>query len=118
MFVFMATNVRLDTDSALDQIGTLPVLCLKTADNKIQIGWVASQSDVLADDWQAIKPDAAGVGFINCAPLSDNACEHGGDHPAPPNARFCSEACAKCDETEHDATKDGCAGICGVGFVS
>lgn len=47
-------------------------------------------------------------------PIESNTCEHGGDHPAPPNKRFCSDACSRCDETEHDAEKQGCAGICGV----
>lgn len=47
-------------------------------------------------------------------PLEGNTCEHGGDHPAPPNKRFCSDVCSRCDETEHDAEKQGCAGICGV----
>jgi len=26
-------------------------LVMKTADNKLQIGWLASQLDMLADDW-------------------------------------------------------------------
>ena len=41
-------------DVALENGGTvelLPYLVMKTADNKIQIGWLASQSDILADDW-------------------------------------------------------------------
>ena len=29
----------------------LPYLSMKTADGKIQIGWLASQSDMLAFDW-------------------------------------------------------------------
>lgn len=33
-------------------IEALPTICMKTADNKVLTGWVASQSDVLADDWQ------------------------------------------------------------------
>jgi hypothetical protein len=47
-------------------------------------------------------------------PIAGNSCEHGGDHPAPDNQRFCSEACSRCDDTPHDATKRGCAGICGA----
>ena len=30
----------------------LPCLTLKTADNKILVGWLASQTDMLADDWE------------------------------------------------------------------
>lgn len=33
----------------------LPYLVMKTADNKIQIGWLASQSDILAEDWEEVK---------------------------------------------------------------
>jgi len=29
----------------------LPYLIMKTADNKILMGWLASQSDMLAEDW-------------------------------------------------------------------
>lgn len=29
----------------------LPYLIMKTADDKILMGWLASQSDMLADDW-------------------------------------------------------------------
>ena len=30
----------------------LPTICMKTADNKVLTGWIASQTDMLADDWQ------------------------------------------------------------------
>lgn len=33
------------------QVEILPYLSMKTADNKLQIGWLASQSDMLSDDW-------------------------------------------------------------------
>lgn len=32
----------------------LPYLIMKTADNKILMGWLASQTDMLADDWQIL----------------------------------------------------------------
>ncbi|RUX60148.1 DUF2829 domain-containing protein [Mesorhizobium sp. M7A.F.Ca.CA.002.12.1.1] len=31
-----------------------PYLIMKTAQNTIQMGWVPSQADVLADDWQEL----------------------------------------------------------------
>ncbi len=43
-----------------------------------------------------------------------NTCEHGGDHPAPEGARFCSKKCADCDGADFDDTQTGCAGICGI----
>ena len=32
-----------------------PVICMKTADNKLQPGWLASQADILADDWNVVE---------------------------------------------------------------
>jgi len=32
----------------------IDALCMKTADDKFLIGWLASQTDMLADDWQAL----------------------------------------------------------------
>ena len=29
-----------------------PVLCMKTAQNNIVVGWLASQTDLLSDDWE------------------------------------------------------------------
>ena len=29
----------------------LPTICMKTADNKILTGWLASQTDMLSSDW-------------------------------------------------------------------
>lgn len=44
----------------------------------------------------------------------ENSCEHGGDHEAPPGARYCSDACSACDDADFDGGKAGCAGICGL----
>ena len=33
----------------------LPTICMKTADNKILTGWLASQTDMLADDWILVE---------------------------------------------------------------
>ena len=30
-------------------------ICMKTADNKLVAGWLASQTDMLADDWQIVS---------------------------------------------------------------
>ena len=42
-----------DTDLTDDERLTevLPYIIMKTADDKILMGWLASQSDMLADDW-------------------------------------------------------------------
>jgi hypothetical protein len=33
----------------------LPVITMKTADNKILMGWLASQTDMLAEDWLIVQ---------------------------------------------------------------
>lgn len=48
-------NVR---DIAIENGGTveiLPYMSIKTADGKLQIGWLASQSDTLANDWSVVE---------------------------------------------------------------
>lgn len=37
------------------EIKALGTICMKTADNKILTGWVASQTDMLTDDWELIN---------------------------------------------------------------
>lgn len=32
----------------------LPCITMKTADNKILMGWLASQTDMLAEDWEIV----------------------------------------------------------------
>ena len=34
----------------------LPCLCMETADGSILEGWLASQSDILAEDWVQMLP--------------------------------------------------------------
>ena len=33
----------------------LGTICMKTADNKILTGWLASQTDMLSDDWTVVE---------------------------------------------------------------
>jgi hypothetical protein len=54
MFLFTIAGDTWDftTDiEGVDDIETLPFICMKTADNKL-VPWLASQTDVLAYDWQ------------------------------------------------------------------
>ena len=44
--------------AAIDNGGTmevLPTIIMKTADNWILMGWLASQTDILAKDWEIVK---------------------------------------------------------------
>ena len=40
-----------DNGGRIDALGTI---CMKTADNKIVTGWFASQTDMLAEDWEIL----------------------------------------------------------------
>lgn len=57
MFLFLAksTNVETDADLSCCKYLTgdlvLPSIVMKTADNHFCIGWLASQTDMLAEDW-------------------------------------------------------------------
>lgn len=35
----------------------LGTVCMKTADNKILTGWLASQTDMLSEDWEIVSND-------------------------------------------------------------
>ncbi|MDR9768132.1 DUF2829 domain-containing protein [Shewanella baltica] len=57
MFIFTIIEWEFNTDiSGVDEIETMPFICMKTADNKL-VPWLASQTDVLAEDWMAIRDD-------------------------------------------------------------
>jgi len=51
---FWNTN---NSDFAYDNGGSAevtPFISMKTADGKIQMGWLASQTDMLAEDWRVV----------------------------------------------------------------
>lgn len=50
MFLFIISNWTY-TDGRQDNYPNLPFIAMKTADNKV-VPWLASQTDVLAIDWQ------------------------------------------------------------------
>ena len=53
MFLFMVSGGAWDFECdihGVDGLHTLPFICMKTADDKL-VPWLASQSDILAEDW-------------------------------------------------------------------
>lgn len=56
MFLFLATGKQFESDNLGDQLPEIvnDVICMKTAQNTICIGWLASQADMLSEDWQTI----------------------------------------------------------------
>jgi hypothetical protein len=49
-----AALARATEDPAPDTIAILPHIDMRAADGSIVIGWLASQTDMLADDWQVV----------------------------------------------------------------
>ncbi len=55
LFLICGNAWEFTTDvSGVDGIETLPFICMKTADNKL-VPWLASQTDVIADDWCVVE---------------------------------------------------------------
>ena len=61
MFLFLATDISFATKANLSCVShlkgelTLPSIVMKTADNRFVVGWLASQTDMLAEDWVIVK---------------------------------------------------------------
>ena len=45
------------SDANGGEIEALGTICMKTADNKILTGWLASQTDMLSDDWMVVESE-------------------------------------------------------------
>ena len=61
MFLFLGTDIEFHTEANLSCVSnlegdlTLPSIVMKTADDHFCVGWLASQTDMLADDWEVVK---------------------------------------------------------------
>lgn len=61
MFLFLATDIEFHTKADLSCVSelegdlTLPAFVMKTADDHFCVGWLASQTDMLADDWMIVE---------------------------------------------------------------
>ena len=61
MFLFLGMDIELHTEADLSCVSnlegdlTLPSIVMKTADDHFCVGWLASQTDMLADDWEVVK---------------------------------------------------------------
>ena len=62
MYVFLADDVEFHTDAdisefegAFDGVYVADMLVLRTAQGNMQPGWLASQADMLADDWRIVE---------------------------------------------------------------
>ena len=50
-----ADELNDESDSVAPSVTLLPHIDMRTADGSMNIGWLASQTDMLADDWQIIE---------------------------------------------------------------
>lgn len=61
MFLFLADDIEFHTDADLSCVSnlegdlTLPAIVMKTADDRFCVGWLASQTDMLSDDWFIVE---------------------------------------------------------------
>lgn len=60
MFLFVADEIHFFTKTELkkkndEPYDMLPAITMKTADNKCVVGWVPSQTDMLAEDWAFVE---------------------------------------------------------------
>lgn len=55
MWLIIVTPTLLATPAIEAEYPAQPVICIKTADNKLQPGWNASQADMLAEDWNVVE---------------------------------------------------------------
>ena len=61
MFIFLAHSCDIDTLADLSCVAdlegelVLPSIVMKTADNRFCVGWIASQTDMFAEDWIIIN---------------------------------------------------------------
>lgn len=61
MFLFFAKSTDIETEADLscceEMVGelVLPSIVMKTADDHFCVGWLASQTDMLAEDWVIVE---------------------------------------------------------------
>lgn len=51
---FWAENNKRFAEESGGRITVLPCITMKTANNEILMGWLASQTDMLAEDWEIV----------------------------------------------------------------
>lgn len=51
MYLFLVDGEKLASCFSMGDLKCISSICMKTAQNTICVGWLASQADMLADDW-------------------------------------------------------------------
>jgi hypothetical protein len=56
MFLFLADSAGFDTRADVPRgLPSTPSIVMKTADDRFLVGWLASQTDMLSDDWFIVE---------------------------------------------------------------
>lgn len=59
-FIFLATGVDFNVPSFsfdASEYDVMDSMAIKTTNNVIQVGWLASQSDMLSNDWEVVSDE-------------------------------------------------------------
>jgi hypothetical protein len=59
-YMFKREEVPALIDDPRDEISFWGCFCIMTTNGKVQMGWLATQSDMQANDWQVVTQDAPG----------------------------------------------------------
>lgn len=54
MFLFVTTPKVGTPPGVSEPLPIVPSVCMKTAQDTVVVGWLASQTDMLADDWREV----------------------------------------------------------------
>lgn len=55
MFLFLVFPTELETKADVEIFSAQKSIAMKTTDSSIVVGWTASQTDMLADDWVVVE---------------------------------------------------------------
>lgn len=55
LFLINGEEMRQALDGEYDDCKILPTIAMYTGKKTVLIGWLASQTDILADDWEVIE---------------------------------------------------------------
>lgn len=56
VFLSPYVNQHMAKDLGLEAVEVADFFVMRTADKKLVFGWLASQTDMLADDWEEVDP--------------------------------------------------------------
>jgi hypothetical protein len=68
-------------ETGLQNVVFTPYLCMKAADNSIVNGWLASQTDMLSEDWEIVPSEETNDNAKTDIPAKAADGGNGGNHP-------------------------------------